>query len=273
MTADSATRIAAIARKDAAELIRNPGAILPALAMMLGSLVPAFLVVVMVPFFAGESLEQSGAFRAEIAKALMIMPELSSVSGNAQVQAFVFLQFSLILMLVPIVAAGSLATHAVIGEKQSRSLEPLLATPVTTVELLLAKTLTPFVFGLALTGIAAGLYFFGMLLVAEPGVWRAVVGTRMAILLAVLAPLVELAALQVSVIVSSRTNDPRSAQQMTSLLILPVTFLFVAQMMGAFIVGPAAMLVGAGSLAVLNAVLLWIGIRVFHRETILTRWR
>jgi ABC-2 type transport system permease protein len=95
----------------------------------------------------------------------------------------------------------------------------------------------------------------------------------MAIMFAVLGPLVELAALQVSVIVSSRSNDPRSAQQITGLLILPITAVFIAQMMGAFVLGPAAMLLGALGMAILNMVLLWIGVQVFHRESILTRWR
>ena len=73
--------------------------------------------------------------------------------------------------------------------------------------------------------------------------------------------------------VSSRTNDPRSAQQMTALLILPVTVVFVAQLMGLMIVGSAALLMGALACLLLNIVLLWVGVRVFERESILTRWR
>jgi len=43
--------------------------------------------------------------------------------------------------------------------------------------------------------------------------------------------------------------------------------------MGLFIVGPSALLVGGVACAVLNAVLGWVGVRVFQRENILTRWR
>ena len=52
--------------------------------------------------------------------------------------------------------------------------------------------------------------------------WRAIVGLRLFILFGLLGPLVELASLLVSVIVSSRANDPRSAQQLTALMILPI---------------------------------------------------
>lgn len=266
-------RVTAVARKDAAELIRNPGAILPALTMVLGSLFPAFLVTVGAPMIAGRTLEESGEFADEAARAVGMMSELAGLSGNALIQAFVFHQFALLLLLVPVVAATALATHAVIGEKQARALEPLLATPISTVELLLAKSLTPFVFALALTWLAAVLYVAGMLLVGEPGVWRTALTVRWFIMFVVLGPLVEMATLQVSVIVSSRANDPRSAQQFTSLLILPITVVFIAQLMGSFVLTPAWLLAGCAALAAFNVLLLIVGIRVFDRETILTRWK
>ena len=266
-------RITAVARKDAAELVRNPGAIIPALLMVLGALFPGFLVVIGAPMIAGRTLEESGDFAEEAARAVASMPELAGLTGNALIQAFLFHQFALLLLLVPVVAATALATHAVIGEKQSRALEPLLATPISTTELLAAKTLTPFLFALGLTWFAAGLYVAGIVFAGEPGVWRTVLGPRTFILFMIVGPLVELATLQVSVIVSSRANDPRSAQQLTSLLILPITVVFIAQLIGAFVIASPALLVGAAGLAVLNAGLLWVGVRVFDRETILTRWR
>lgn len=266
-------RILAVARKDALELIRNPGAILPALAMVLGSLFPAFLVTIGAPMIAGRTLEESGEFADEAARAVELLPELAGLSGNALIQAFVFHQFALLLMLVPVVAATALATHAVIGEKQARSLEPLLATPISTIELLVAKCLTPFVFALVLTWLAGALYVAGILLTGEAGVWRSVLGLRTFIMFVILGPLLELATLQVSVIVSSRANDPRSAQQLTSLLILPITVVFIAQLMGTFVLTPVWLLTGCAALALLNAVLLVAGVKVFERETILTRWR
>jgi ABC-2 type transport system permease protein len=266
-------RVVALARKDARELLRNPGAIVPAILMVFGSLFPAFLVMVIVPKLAGRTLDEAGEFGEQALNAVGVMPELANLSGEALIQAFLLHQFSLLLLLVPIVSATALATHAVVGEKQSRALEPLLATPISTLELLAAKALTPFLFSLALTWSAVGLYLLGAFAFGVPGVFGAVVGVRMLILFALLGPLVELASLLISVIVSSRASDPRSAQQLTALLILPITGVFVAQLMGVLFVGPAALLLGAAAAGLLNAVLLWIGVRVFQRETILTRWR
>ena len=265
-------RVLALARKDARELLRNPGAIVPPILMVFASLFPAFLVIVGVPMMVGETFEESGEFAEEASRAVGMIPELAGLSGNALVQTFLFHQFSLLLLLVPIVAATALATHAVIGEKQSKALEPLLATPISTIELLAAKTMSPFLFALGLSWASVTLYVLGAGMLAEHGVWRAIVGPRLLIMFGLLGPLVELAALQLSVIVSSRSNDPRSAQQLTGLLILPITAAFIAQLMGALIVGPSVMLLASVGCFALNAILLWLGVRVFQRETILTRW-
>jgi len=266
-------RVTALARKDARELMRNPGAVIPAIMMVFASLFPLFLVIFFLPLIMGKTLEQTGEFSEEAATAVGRIPELAGLSGNALIQTFLFHQFSLLLLLVPIVSATTLATHAVIGEKQSKALEPLLATPISTIELLAAKTLTPFLFALALTWAAVALEVAGTIAIGEPGVWKAIVGPRLFILFGVLGPLVVLASLQVSVITSSRASDPRSAQQLTALLILPITAIFVAQLLGLFVVGPAVILMGALGCLILNVVLGWVGVRVFQRETILTRWR
>ena len=107
------------------------------------------------------TLEQSGEFAEAAANAVGRIPELAGLSGNALIQTFLFHQFSLLLLLVPIVSATALATHAVIGEKQSKALEPLLATPISTLELLAAKTLTPFLFALGLTWARSALEVVG----------------------------------------------------------------------------------------------------------------
>ena len=273
VTGSSWQRISAIARKDAAELARNPGAILPAVAMVAGSLIPAFFVVVGAPMIAGRTLEESGEFAEEARAAIGQISELAGLSGNGLIQAFLFHQFILLLLLIPVVGAMALATHSVIGEKQSKALEPLLATPLSTVELLAAKTLTPFVFALALTWVAAGLFIAGVWLVSEPGVWRAMLGVRTFLMLCVLGPLVELAALQLSVIVSSRANDPRSAQQLDVAADPAHHRRLRRPTDGRLHRRPDDLLLGSLGCLILNAILLWVGVQVFQRETILMRWK
>jgi ABC-2 type transport system permease protein len=266
-------RIGALMRKDAVDLVQRPGATLPAVAMALAALALPFFVVVGVPLIAGRGLTESDEFGDAAQASVDRLPETGSLSGEALIEAFLFHQFALLLLLVPVVASMALATHAIIAEKQARSLEPLLATPLSTAELLAAKTLTPLAFAVILMWATLVLYIAGIWVFAEPGVWRSLLSPRSLLMFGLLGPLAALAALLLSVIVSSRVNDARSAQQLASLIILPISAAFVVQMIRFTVVGNTVLISTTAALALLNVVLLWIGVRVFQREQILTKWK
>jgi len=273
LSGGASRRVMALARKDAAELWRNPGAVAPAVLMAIASQVPAFLVAIVAPMLVGETLAESDEFTEGAALATRIVPELAQLDGNALVQGFVFHQFGLLLLMVPVVGAMAIAAHAVIGEKLARTLEPLLATPISTGELLAAKTVTPLTFSLVLMWLTLLVYVGGIAVVAEPGVWRALAGPRTLMLFFVLGPLLTLVSLLMAVIISSRVNDPRTAQQLGVLVVMPISLLFVGQLVGQFLIGVTALIAAAAALGALALALLWVGIRVFDRERILMRWK
>ena len=107
----------------------------------------------------------------------------------------------------------------------------------------------------------------------EPGVALAVAGPRTLALIFVLGPLAGLAALLLAVCVSSRVNDARSAQQIGVFIILPVIALFITQLRGDLTLTVAGVLAIALVLTVVDAALLAIGVAIFQRESILTRWK
>jgi len=265
-------RILALARKDVEEIRRQPGLVLPAVAMVVGLSLPVFIVMILAPRLTGESLADSD-FAEAAGAAARLLPALAEYPLEAQAQVFLLQQFLTFGLLVPVLGSLSLASQAIIGEKQSRALEPLLATPLATGELLMAKVLTPFVLSMGLTAATFLLYLGGTALWAEPGVWRTLFWPRTLVLYAVIGPLISLTALMMAAIISSRVNDARTAQQIGGFLVLPVTALFVAQLAGQFLVGIAALLTTAGLLTAANGILIWIGVRVFQRETILMRWK
>jgi ABC-2 type transport system permease protein len=76
-----------------------------------------------------------------------------------------------------------------------------------------------------------------------------------------------------SIIVSSRVNDPRSAEQISMVLIVPVLLLFFGQIAGLFVLDARIILAASVALAALDGGLVYLGTRLFQREVILTRWR
>jgi len=96
---------------------------------------------------------------------------------------------------------------------------------------------------------------------------------RTAVLIVVLGPAAALVSLQAALVISSRVNDPRTAQQFGVMIIIPLSALLVAQFMGTLWLSAGALaLIGLGLFGVWILVTLF-SVAIFERESILTRWR
>jgi ABC-2 type transport system permease protein len=264
-------RIAALLGKEFTDLRLNPAVFLPAAIAGLFSLILPFVIAVVIPYVSGEPLADSSDFDVAV-EMYRQQPRTRSLDPEGAIQAWLFQQFLMFLIIIPVVGSTSVAGHSVVGEKHARTLEPLLATPITTFELLAAKTLAALLPAFALSLICFGVYLAGIAALARPGVVWALLEPRSLTIVFALGLLAVLAALQVAVCVSSRVDDERSAQQWGSLIVLPIAAMFVAPILGSEITLPMIGGVIAG-LIVFNAVLMRIGISVFDRESILTRWK
>jgi len=90
----------------------------------------------------------------------------------------------------------------------------------------------------------------------------------------IMGPLAALLGLQLAVCASSRVNDARTAQQLGALIIvLPIAALQIGQFVGGIVLTARMIAASAVLLCAGNAVLMSIAIRLFDRESILTRWK
>lgn len=262
-------RVRALIGKEFLDIARNRAVLMPVALVTLVSLAIPFVVIVVVPAMTGRPLGED----ASLAQLGALMAPRTVIAPDIAVEVFLFQQFLLLFLLTPITAAMSLAAHAIVGEKQARTLEPLLATPVTTFELLVAKVLGALLPTLAVSGVGLGLYFLGIALFAHAGVFAAMATLRTLLLTAFVCPAAALVSLQAAIVISSRVNDARTAQQFGVLIILPLTAVFVAQFSGALLVtAPVLALVGV-ALLVVWLLLALVSVALFDREAILTRWR
>jgi ABC-2 type transport system permease protein len=266
------TRVLALLGKELADLRQNPAVFVPAVITGLFAVVLPFFVAVIVPYVTGEQLSESSDFQLAI-EMYRSQPSTRVLDAEGAIQAWIFQQFVLLLVLTPIAGSMSVAAYTVIGEKQARTLEPLLATPITTVELLGAKVLASLLPAIALATACFAVYLTGTVLFARAGVVWTLLTPRPLAIVFLLGPLASLAALQLAVCVSSRVNDARSAQQIGALIILPIAGLLVAQLTGNAILTVPRIILIALVLGVVNVVLLRIGVALFDRESILTRWK
>jgi ABC-2 type transport system permease protein len=268
----SPARVLALLRKEAQDVLRSRAALLPGVMTLLALIVP-FAIAVGVPIITGEPLSSDDDVQKGLELARRHWPDAAGLGGEALVQAFFFQQFLMMVLLVPVSGSMALAAHSVIGEKQARTLEPLLATPLTTADLLVAKVLAALLPALVMEVVATALYFGGIALLGAPGVAAALATPRTGLLLLVLGPLFTFVALLVVVIASSRTNDARGAQQFGTFVVIPIVGVMIAQGTGAFWLTLPVVLGVAVALVAVAVVLLWFGVAVFERERILTRWK
>jgi ABC-2 type transport system permease protein len=262
----------ALLRKELADERQNLALFVPSLLVAVFAILLPVFVAIVVPYATGERLSDSSDF--EIALELYrTQPGARDLDPDAAIQAYLFQFFAVMLVLIPVTSSMSLAAYSVVGEKQARSLEPLLVTPITTFELLGAKVLGAFIPSIVLSAASYIVYVLIAAIFARPGVAGLLLGARPLATVFVLGPLAALAALQMAVCVSSRVNDARTAQQIGVLVILPIPGLLIGQLFGALTLSVQVIAAIALGLLAVNAALMWIAIALFDRETILTRWK
>ena len=262
-------RLLTLYRKEVLDLMRNRVALVPVVLVALIALAMPFVIAIAVPAVTHQPLGAD----ADLVRISRIVEAGDRVSDSGRVELFLFQQFLIVFLLMPITGAMSLAAHAIVGEKQARTLEPLLATPISTFELLIAKVLGALVPTMAISNAALAVYFIGIAATAEPGVLQAMLTLRTLLLVAVVAPLCALVSLQFAVVVSSRVNDPRTAQQFGVLIILPLTALLVAQFTGSMWLTNSTIVLVGGALLIVWVLLVVFSVAIFDREAILTRWK
>ena len=112
-----------------------------------------------------------------------------------------------------------------------------------------------------------------LLVIKSKAVLMAFLDLRWLVAIFIVGPLMAVLAVNLSLMVSSRVNDPRAAEQISMILIVPVLGLFFGQMAGFFILNRQIITIIAIILLVIDILVVYIAIRVFDREAILTRWR
>jgi ABC-2 type transport system permease protein len=254
-----------ILRREWIETIRN--------RLLLSTIIIPPLILTIAPIVLAGAIGQRALPPGLAAQILGQKPEWAAFTPGELAGAFAVQQFLVFFLLMPAYIPLSIATFSIIGEKQARSLEPVLAAPIRTVELLAGKAIAALVPGVlagwatyvvfvALASVVYGPHLFGV--VTDPS-WLAGVF--------LLGPAVGLASVVSGVIVSSRVNDPRVAQQIGGVIIVPIVGLVLAQASGTILVGATGYAVMTVVVLVVALVGLRIGVRLFDREAILTRWR
>lgn len=177
-----------------------------------------------------------------------------------------------LFVLIPVMTASVVAADAFAGERERRTLEPILHSPVTDLELFVGKCLGAFLPALASS--VGGLLVVS--LVIDAGTWTLAPGLPLpnglwlAFALS-LAPALAGLAVALTVLVSARVRGFQEANQASVLLVLPVVGLTAGQATGALLLSPWMVLLAGLVVFALDAAIVVLAARRFNRERLFGR--
>jgi uncharacterized membrane protein SpoIIM required for sporulation/ABC-type transport system involved in multi-copper enzyme maturation permease subunit len=178
-----------------------------------------------------------------------------------------FIPFLLMVVgFFPISFSLVIALETFVGEKERRSMEPLLSMPISDLELYLGKTISAIVPPLLGSVLGISVYLLGLYL--SIGYTPPLELFVQIFLLNIVSALVMVSG---AVVVSSQTTSVRAANLLASFIIVPMALLIQGESVVMFwgnYDGLWALVVG---LLVIMVILVRMGVRTFNREEILGR--
>ena len=181
------TRVGAVIRKELAEIRRNK------FILVTSCILPVIFLV------------------EPTVSILLIKASATSAMLAARVDTSLFLP-----LLVPVLIPATMSAFSVVGEREQGTLEPVLTTPVTRVELILGKAAAIFMPAVGLSYLVFGVFVAIVALFAKPAVATEMWNAPQLPAEVVFIPLLAAWAIWVGLAVSSSVSDTRVAQQLSA---------------------------------------------------------
>ena len=220
-----------VLRREWTETLRN--------RLLVSTIVVPPVVLTIAPIVLGALVGERALPPELAAQVIAQRPEWAAFTAGELAGAFAVQQFLVFFLLMPAYIPLSIATFSIIGEKQARSLEPVLAAPIRTVELLAGKAVAALVPGVLAGWATYAVFVLLASLVYGPALFGVVTDASWLAGVFLLGPAVGLSSVVAGVIVSARVNDPRVAQQIGGVIIIPIIGLVLIQATGTLLVGAA----------------------------------
>ena len=262
-------------RKDWQEVSRNWQVILPIVIvpLMISVLLPVILTAI--PSLATTPGTPFSGFETMIENLPNYIQE--QLEGMTQQQVMIYIMalyfFAPFFLIIPLMASSVIASDSFAGEKERKTIEALLATPMSDGELFLGKMLVSFIPSMIVTGISFLAYstVFDLLSFSVFNGALLLPNFDWILLIFGLAPAVALASIGLTVMISAKVKGFREAQQISVILLIPILALVFGQVTGAIIFGPMVITALIGIFVIIDIAVFKIGVKLFKREEILSK--
>ena len=266
----------AIARKDVREVLQNKAALGPAIALPVIFAIVLPLLLTQVPrFIPVEDVERE---LGDIQSLLDNLPPVVSAifSGLELEQMFVVYMTSFMLaplfLVMPLMFSSVVGADSFVGERERKTLEGLLYSPASDMDLFLGKVLAALIPAIALSWLtylvysivvnAATFRMFGRIWFPLPMWWP---------MMFWLTPAFALLGVAATVLISSRVKTFMEAYQLTGSLVVLVLALVVGQVTGVLFLGAGTVMLIGTLIWIVDAILIHLSIRNFKRSMLIAQ--
>lgn len=241
--------------------------VLPPIALILPVLFAAFS-----PQFVAIDPNDPGVLA--ILRIVKSTPEFAQMKPDEALTRYLLRGLVSFYLLLPVGLSSISAAFSIVAEKQQRTLEPILATPITDLQFLIGKLLASLVPSIILTWATAILAAIIVNWITWGSYDTALLPERFWFVgVFVLAPLLGMASVLAAMRLSAKMTDPQSANQFTGLVIVPAFMILIGVFGKVLTISMTAVVIACVVVLLLVLLLLRLNLKNFQREEILTRWK
>ena len=200
---------------------------------------------------------------------------ISSISTPENAK-FLFIQYFAINILgpiflsMPIITTSVLAADSFAGEKERKTAEALLTSPITSTELFLGKILASFVPTFIVT-IAIFIIYASIINYYTLSLYSKILfPNTMWYLMLLNAPFLIGLTIGIVVVISSKVKGIKEAQQISALIALPILIMPFSIIFNIFKFDTVFLILLALSLFILDILIFYIGVKTFKKESLIS---
>jgi ABC-2 type transport system permease protein len=266
--------VRAIVRKDLKVVAQSKGVLIPLIVVPLVMFVALPVLASFLPAL-NDASEVSSTGLGGLLEQMPggLQDQLAGYSEDQQLIVLALVYFlAPMYLIVPLMVASVIAADSFAGEKERKTLEALIYTPTTDLELFVGKLLSAWIPALAVALLGFLLYGSVANLVAWPTMGRIFFPNVMWLMLVLwVTPAVAGLGLGVTVLLSARAQGFQDAYQTGAIVVLPLLLLVISQVTGVMYFSLELVLLLGLILWIVDAALVWFGARTFQRDEIIAR--
>lgn len=264
-------RVLTLIRKDLLEVLRNKQALAPVVIVPLIFVVviPAAVIVLGSNAALLSTVNGLDSFLENLPAG--VLPAGLNTQQSVIYAVTIFFLAPMFL-LIPVMVASITAGSSFVGEKERRTIEGLLYTPLTDRELVLGKVMASVLLAVGVTWASFIVYTVLVNVLGGPilgGIYFP--NWTWIVVIVLLVPLISVLATSLIVAISGRSTTMQGAQGLAVLVVLPVLGLVVGQATGLMLFDVSVALIAAAALVVIDVVVYFLVVRSVSRERILTK--